>query len=170
MFVPLLIRLKYLKLIFIYSLPPTFTLTNFFFNTTHVRLFTYILHTCIDVCVGPMHVPTFERPELFPTPVLTAHLLTILQVGVQESSPELLSLDQEISVLPSFRFSKHFVPRTSFNDVFFPFRWLSMLNSHLSLGLPLGIFPFIFNIITTLSVESSSLLMTWPNHRSNLLF
>ena len=45
-----------------------------------------------------------------------AHLLTILQVGVQGSSPELLSLDREINILQSFRFSKHFVSRTSFRD------------------------------------------------------
>ena len=32
-----------------------------------------------------------------------------------------------------------------------------MLSSHLSFGLPLGLFPFIFNFITTLSVDSSSL-------------
>ena len=51
----------------------------------------------------------------------------------------------------------------------FPFRWLSMLSSHLSLGLPLGRFPFIVNFITTLSVDSSSLPMTWPNHRSLFL-
>ena len=65
--------------------------------------------------------------------------------------------------------SKHFVPRTSFSDVFFPFRWLSMLSSHLSLGLPLGLFPVIFNFITTLSVDSSFLLVTWPNHPSLFL-
>ena len=55
------------------------------------------------------------------------------------------------------------------NDVLFPFRWLSMLSSHLSLGLPRGLFHFIFNFITTLSVDSSSLLMTRPNHRRLLL-
>ena len=53
--------------------------------------------------------------------------------------------------------SPQFVPRTSFRDVLFPFRGLSVLSSYLSLGLPLGLFPFIFNIITTLSVDSSSL-------------
>ena len=95
-----------------------------------------------------------------------AHMLTILLVGAQASSPELLS---EISFLQSSQFSKHFAPVTSFSDVFFPFRWLSMLSIHLSLGLPLGLFPFLFNFITTLSIESSSLLMTWPNHRSLFL-
>ena len=97
-----------------------------------------------------------------------AHLLTILQVGAQGSYPVLLSVDRDINVLESCLFSKYFVSRTSFRDVFFPFRWLSM-SSHLSLGLPLGLFPFIFNFITTLSVESSSLLMTWPNHQSLFL-
>ena len=94
-------------------------------------------------------------------------LLTILQVGVQGSSPELLSVDQAINVLQSFRFSKHFVSRTSFSDVFFPFRWLSMLSSHLSL--PLGLFLFIVYFIITLSVDYSSLLVTWPNHQSLFL-
>ena len=42
---------------------------------------------------------------------------------------------------------------------------LDMLSSHVSLGLTIGLFPFIFNFITTLSVDSSSLLVTWPNHR-----
>ena len=69
----------------------------------------------------------------------------------------------------SFLFSKQFVPRTYFRDVIFPLRGLSLLSSHLSLGLPLGLFPFIFNIVTTISVESSALLMTWPNHRSLFL-
>ena len=69
-----------------------------------------------------------------------AHLLTILQIGVQGSSPELLSVDQEISVLQSCLFSKHFASRTSFIGVFFPFRWLSMLSSHLIIGLPPGLF------------------------------
>ena len=43
-----------------------------------------------------------------------------------------------------------------FQDVFFSFRWLSMMSSHPSLGIPLGIFPFIFNFTTTLSGDSSS--------------
>ena len=53
--------------------------------------------------------------------------------------------------------------------VLFPFRWLSMLSSHLSLGLPRGLFLFILKFITTLSIASSSLLMTCPNHRSLFL-
>ena len=44
-------------------------------------------------------------------PWLGAHLVTILQIGVQGSYPELLSVDQEINVLQSFRFSKHFVSK-----------------------------------------------------------
>ena len=63
-------------------------------------------------------------------------------------------------------FSKHFVPRTSFRDVILPFRWQSMLSS---IGLPLGLFFFIFNFITALSIDSSSLLMTWPSRRSLFL-
>ena len=98
--------------------------------------------------------------------IFIAHLLTIFHVGAQESSPDRLSVDREINILQSCLFSKHFV---SFSDVFFPFRWLLMLSSHLSLGLPLGVFPFIFNFITTLSVDSSPLLMTWPNHQSVFL-
>ena len=94
-------------------------------------------------------------------------LPTILQVGVQGSSPQLLSI--LINVVQSCLFSKHLVSRTSFSDVFFPFRWLSMLSSHLSLDLPLGLFPFIFNVITTMSIDSSSLLVTWTNHRSLFL-
>ena len=70
---------------------------------------------------------------------------------------------------PIFSVLKTYFSRTSFSDVFFPFRWLSMLSSHLSIGLPLALFPFIFNFITTLSVEYSPLLMTWPNHRSLFL-
>ena len=64
-----------------------------------------------------------------------------------------------LSILETFCFEDFF------RDVFFSFWWRSMLSSHLSLGLPLGLFPFIFNVITTLSVDSSSLLMTWPNHQ-----
>ena len=79
------------------------------------------------------------------------------------------SVDQEFNVLPSSRFSKHFVSMTSFSDVFFPLRWLSRLSSHLSLGLPLGLFPIVYIFITTLRVDSSSLLVTWPNHRSLFL-
>ena len=85
-------------------------------------------------------------------------LLTILHVGVQGSSPELLSVNQYISVLQSCLFSKHFVQRTCFTDVFFlaiHFRWLSILSSHLSLGLPLGLFQSIFSCIATL-IDSSS--------------
>ena len=51
-----------------------------------------------------------------------ANLLTILQVGAQGSSPELLSFDREINVLQSCLFLKLFVPRTSFRDVFFSFQ------------------------------------------------
>ena len=40
--------------------------------------------------------------------------------------------------------------------VLFPFRWLSMLSSHLSLGLPRGLFPFILKFITTLTIDYSS--------------
>ena len=41
--------------------------------------------------------------------------------GAQGSSPEFLSGDREINVLQSCLFSKHFVRRTSFKDVFYPF-------------------------------------------------
>ena len=86
-------------------------------------------------------------------------LLIILQVGVQGSSPEPLSVDREIC-LQSCLISKHFVSRTSFSDVlFFPFQWLWMLSSHLSLGLPLCLFPFIFNFTTTLNIDSPSFFM-----------
>ena len=84
---------------------------------------------------------------------------------MQGHSPQLLSLESEINFLQSFRFSKHFISRTSLSDVFFPFRWLSILSSYLNLVFPFFYFPS----ITTLSVDSSSLLMTWPNHRSLLL-
>ena len=85
----------------------------------------------------------------------------------QCSSPEFLSVDREINVLQSCLFSKHFDRRTSFKDLFFPFWWRSMLSSHVVF--PLGLFHFIFNCITTLIIESSSLLMTMPNHRSLFL-
>ena len=49
------------------------------------------------------------------------------------------AVDQDINVLLSFRFSKYFVSSTSFSDVLFPFSWLSMLSSHLVLGLPIGL-------------------------------
>ena len=75
---------------------------------------------------------------------ITDNLLTILQVGVQGSSPELLSVDREINVPQSCIFSKHFVSRTSLVYAFFPFRWMSMLSGHLSLDFPIGLFPFIF--------------------------
>ena len=87
--------------------------------------------------------------------------------GAQGSSPEFLSVDREISVIQSCLFSKHFVRRTSFRDVFFPFCWRSMLSSHIVF--PLGLFPFIFNCITTLSIDSSSLRITRLNHRSLFL-
>ena len=94
-------------------------------------------------------------------------LLTPLLLAAQRSSPEFLSVDREITVLQSCLFSKHFVRRTSFKDVFFPSWWLSMLSSHVVF--PLGLFPFIFNCITTLIIDSSSLLMTRPNHQSLFL-
>ena len=96
--------------------------------------------------------------------VLAAHPLLL---GAQGSSPEFLSVDREITVLQSCLFSKHFVRRTSFKYVFFPFWLRSMLSSHVVF--PLGLFPFIFNCITTLSIDSSSLLMTRSNHRSLFL-
>ena len=84
------------------------------------------------------------------------HLLTILHVGAQRSSPELLSLDREINVLQTCLLKK----KNSFEDFFqccvLSSRWLSMLSSHLSLGLPLGLCPFIFDGIATLSVNFSS--------------
>ena len=43
------------------------------------------------------------------------------------------------------------------------------MSSHLSLCLPLGLFPIVYIFITTLRVDSSSLLVTWPNHRSLFL-
>ena len=52
----------------------------------------------------------------------------------------------------------------SVSDVFIPFRWLSMLSSHLSIGIPLGLFPIIFNFIATLSVDSSVTL--WSIYRN----
>ena len=64
-------------------------------------------------------------------------------------------------------FSKHFVLRTSFRDVFYPFYWWSMLSSHVVF--PLGLFPFVFNCITTLSIDSSFLRMTRSNHWSVFL-
>ena len=90
-----------------------------------------------------------------------------LLLWAQWSTPAFLSVDREINVLQSCLFSKHFVRRTSFKDVFFPFWWRSMLSSHVVF--PLGLFPFLFNWITTLSIDSSSLLMTRPNHRSLFL-
>ena len=90
-----------------------------------------------------------------------------LLLGAQRSSPEFLSVDREINILQSCLFSKHFFRRTSFKYVFFPFWWRSMLSSHVVF--PLGLFPVIFNCITTLSIDSSSLLMTMPNHRSKFL-
>ena len=93
-----------------------------------------------------------------------SHLLTIVQIGAQGSSPELLSVDREINFPQYCLLLKHFVSRTSFIDVFFLFEWLSMLSGRLSLGLPLGLFPFIFNVITTLSVDSYSLVMTVHRH------
>ena len=77
-----------------------------------------------------------------------------------------MSVDRLFNDLQSCLFSKHFVSRTYFRYVFSPFRWISMLSSHISLGLSLGLFPFIFNFITTLSVDSSSLIMTLPLNRS----
>ena len=65
---------------------------------------------------------------------------------------------RENNVLQSCLFSKHFVRRTSFRDVFYPFYWRSMLSSHVVF--PLGLFPFVFNCITTPSIDSSFLLMT----------
>ena len=94
-------------------------------------------------------------------------LFTTLQGGAQGSSPESLLVDREINVLQSCQFSKHFVPRTSFRYMSFPFWWRSMLSSHVVFLL--GLSPFIFNCMTTLSIDSSSLLMTRPNHRSLFL-
>ena len=71
----------------------------------------------------------------------------------------------EINVLKSCIFLKHFVLRISFRDLLLPFMWLSMLSGHISLDLPRSVFPFIFTFITNLSADSSSLVMTRPNHR-----
>ena len=65
---------------------------------------------------------------------------------------------QQIYFRQTSLFSKHFIPTTSFRD---GFRFLSDGYQ--------CIFPLICNFITTLSVNSSSLLMTWPNHRSLFL-
>ena len=54
---------------------------------------------------------------------------------------------------PIWPILENFVSRTSFRDVFVPFRWLFMLSSHHSIGLPLGLFAFIFNFITTISIS-----------------
>ena len=86
--------------------------------------------------------------------ISVAHLLTILQIGIQGSSPELLAVDREINILQYCLFSKHVVSRTSFSHVFFPFRWPSMFSSHISIGLPRGLVPFVFNFTITLSVDS----------------
>ena len=90
--------------------------------------------------------------------ITTAHLLTILQVGVQWSSPELLWVGPENNFLQSCLFSKHVVARTSFRDVLFPFRWLLMLSSHLSFVLLRGIFPF---ILASWSLLCSPSPCTW---------
>ena len=74
----------------------------------------------------------------------------------------LLSVGRAHSFLPSHFFSKYFVARTSFRGVHFPFQWLSMLSSHLYIGLPLGLFPFIFNFITTISL-TLLLISSWPD-------
>ena len=61
------------------------------------------------------------------------------------------------------------IPETFRFEDFFQWCVLSFLgvsmSSHLSFGLPLGLFP----IITSLSIDSSSLLMPWPNNQSLLL-
>ena len=91
--------------------------------------------------------------------------------GAQGSSQEFPSIDREINVLQYCLFSKHFVRRTSFRDVFFPFWWRSMLYSHLSLGLLLISFHSALTASQhwALTLSSSSLLMTRPNHRSLFL-
>ena len=46
----------------------------------------------------------------------------------------------------------------SFSGVLFPIRWLSMLSSHLSRGLPRGLFPFIFISLTSLQPSALTVL------------
>ena len=88
-------------------------------------------------------------------------LLTILQVGAHGSSPEFLPVDQETMSSSLV----YFISRTAFKDVVFPFTWLAMSSSHLIIDLPLGLFTYISNFNTTIIVDSSSVLMTWPNYR-----
>ena len=57
----------------------------------------------------------------------------------------------------------YFVSRTYFGDELFPFSLLSILSSHITLGIPLCLFPCISNFITTLIDDSSSLLTAWQN-------
>ena len=97
---------------------------------------------------------------------MNGHLASSFPIGAQWSSPEL-----SCQLIDKSMFSNifYFFSRTSFWDVLFPFCLLSTLSSCLSLGIPLGLFPYISNFTTTLIVDSSSLLMTWRNHRNVLL-
>ena len=46
----------------------------------------------------------------------------------------------------------YFVSRTDLGDVLFPFSQLSFCSSHISIGIRLGLFPYISNSITTLTL------------------
>ena len=96
---------------------------------------------------------------------INGHLGSSFLIGAQWSSPELSCQLIEKSMFSNIFY---FFSRTSFGDVLIPFSLLSTLSSYLSLGIPLGLFPYISNFITTLIVDSSSLLVTWPNHRNVL--
>ena len=89
-----------------------------------------------------MSTSTIVASALLYVMINHAHLLTILQVGVQWSS-----LQNSWQLIDKSMSS---------------YLWLSMLSSHPSLGL--GSYPFIFYFFTTLL-----LLMTWPNHHSLFL-
>ena len=68
------------------------------------------------------------------------------------------------SILETFRFEDFF----QWCFLSFQVHGSSMLSSY-RLGLLLGLFPSIFNFIRTLSIDSSSLLVTWPIHRNLFL-
>ena len=99
---------------------------------------------------GPANERTKQMAFAGVVVYVSAHLLPSQDMSspAQGSSPELLSLDREISVLQTFLFSKHFASMTSFKEVLFSFK----LSSHISIGISLGLFSFIFNFITTLPV------------------
>ena len=115
------------------------------------------LHRVNDSC----NLTTVSRFRLV-TFVLeyTCSLLTILQARAQGSSPlnaspELMSVDREINVLQSCLLSKHFVSKTSFRYI---------KKNYVCFSFQVAI-DVVFIFITTVSVDSSSLLVRWPNHR-----